>query len=246
MLVLSRRPSQKILFPKNGITVEICCVAKKVVRVGIVAPASVSVVREEIASDADKQLCADCKPASHRQRNRLHTARLAIHLAQKQLQAGLSSAAEATLEEALSEFELLDQEIVGVSPPPSPCKQEIRTLLVEDDANESALLAEFLRLHGINVETARDGQDALDYLRSHDRPDVILLDMRMPRCDGPATLAAIRSNAQFEATKVFAVTGIDQKECSFPGGSRGVDGWFRKPVNPRKLIEEMNQVLGRN
>ena len=76
MLVLSRRPSQKILFPKNGITVEICCVAKKVVRVGIIAPPSVSVVREEIASESDKLLCANPKPADHRERNRLHTALL--------------------------------------------------------------------------------------------------------------------------------------------------------------------------
>ena len=37
-------------------------------------------------------------------------------------------------------------------------------LLVEDNCNESALLAEFLRLHGVKVETACDGQDALDYL----------------------------------------------------------------------------------
>jgi carbon storage regulator CsrA len=244
MLVLSRRPKQKILFPKLGITVEITNVLKQVVRVGITAPPSISVVREEIASESDRQLCAPSKPADHRQRNRLHTARLAIHLAQKQLQAGLTKDAEASLNEALLEYERLDPEIVTETT--KPAHREIRTLLVEDDINESALLAEFLRLHGITVETARDGQDALDYLRSHDRPDVILLDMRMPRCDGPATLAAIRSNAQYEATKVFAVSGADPQECPFPQGSRGVDGWFRKPVNPRKLIDEMNLALGMN
>ncbi len=58
----------------------------------------------------------------------------------------------------------------------------------------------------------------LDYLRSHDRPDVILLDMRMPRCDGPATLAAIRGDAQYANTKVFAVSGADPQECPFPSG----------------------------
>ena len=201
---------------------------------------------EEIASESDKLAATESKSSNHRQRNRLHTAALAVHLAQKQLQAGLAKDAEATLSEALNEYARMDEELAAESKKSMPGKREIHTLLVEDDANESALLAAFLRLHGIQVEVANDGQDALDYLRSHDRPDVILLDMRMPRCDGPATLAAIRANAQYEGTKVFAVSGADPQECPFPMGSRGVDGWFRKPVNPRKLIDQMNSVLGLN
>lgn len=243
MLVLSRRPSEKILFPTLGVTVEIASVSKRVVRVGIDAPPSVPVVREEIASESMKRACAPSKPANHRQRNRLHTASLAIHLAQRQLQAGLTREAEASLGEALNEYAKLDEELAVENKKTAANSREIRTLLVEDDANESALLAEFLRLYGIKVETANDGQAALDYLQSHERPDVILLDMRMPRCDGPATLAAIRANAQYEATKVFAVSGADPNDCIFQGSTRGVDGWFRKPVNPRKLVEEMKSVI---
>ena len=246
MLVLSRRPNEKILFPALGISVEIAGIAKNVVRVGIEAPPSITVLREEIASETDRKACAESKTSVHRQRNHLHTAALAVHLAQKQLQAGLSKDAEATLSEALRLCAKLDNELGADKPKLPPAKREIRTLLIEDDVNESALLAEFLRLHGIKVEIANDGQDALDYLRSHERPDVILLDMRMPRCDGPTTLAAIRENAQYDGAKVFAVTGADPRECQFPGGSRGVDGWFRKPVNPRLLIDEMNHVLGLN
>lgn len=246
MLVLSRRPSEKILFPTLGVTVEIASISKRVVRVGIDAPPTIPVVREEIASESMKRACTLPKPGSHRQRNRLHTAGLAIHLAQRQLEAGLTKEAEASLDEALNEYAKLDEELAGDQKKAAPTIREIRTLLVEDDANESALLAEFLRLYGIKVETANDGQAALDYLQSHERPDVILLDMRMPRCDGPATLAAIRSNAQYQGTKVFAVSGADPKECIPQGSDRGVDGWFRKPVNPRKLVEEMNAVLGRN
>ncbi|HEV8062982.1 MAG TPA: response regulator [Gemmataceae bacterium] len=246
MLVLSRRPKEKILFPALGVTIEIASVARNVVRVGIDAPPSISIVRDEIASESDRLAATESKTSNHRQRNRLHIAALAVHLAQKQLQAGFAKEAEATLGEALCEYARLDEELSGESKKSLPAKREIRTLLVEDDANESALLAEFLRLHGIEVEIANDGQDALDYLRSHDRPDVILLDMRMPRCDGPATLAAIRGDAQYENTKVFAVSGADPQECPFPSGSRGVDGWFRKPVNPSKLIDKMNAVLGLN
>jgi carbon storage regulator CsrA len=239
MLVLSRRPNEKIVFPTLGITVEVCSINRNVVRVGIDAPPDVPIMRKEIAN-GEKKL-NDSAKLSHRTRNRLHTASLAVHLAQKQLQAGLDDEADATLAEALQEFSALDQEMAA-----EKTNREIRALLVEDNCNESALLAEFLRLHGIKVETACDGQDALDYLRSHERPDVILLDMRMPRCDGPTTIAAIRQNAAYDGLKVFAVSGADPDTCATDPGSRGVDRWFTKPVNPNSLVQEMNFAFAAN
>jgi len=241
MLVLSRRPEEKILFPTLGITVEIRNISKNVVRVGIEAPPSVAIVRAEIASEADKTALADSQ--RHRLRNRLHTASLAVHLAQKQLQAGLAREAEVSLSEAMRQYEELDREMVLAKNKAPTSERQISALLVEDNYNESMLLAEFLRLHGIRVETAKDGQDALDYLRSHERPDVILLDMRMPRCDGPSTVAAIGRDAAYDGLKVFAVSGASPHELS---ETQGLDGWFHKPVNPTKLIHEMNLALGRN
>jgi carbon storage regulator CsrA len=243
MLVLSRRANEKILFPSFGITIEVTSVSKNVVRLGINAPPDVPILRDEIATEADR--AAVKKSVNHRMRNRLHTAGLAVHLAQKQLHAGLTEAAEETLNEALREYAELDQEFAGDKAKPNP---ELRALLVEDNRNESSLLAEFLRLHGIDVQMAHDGQDALDYLKSREVniPDVILLDMRMPRCDGPATLAAIRRDAALDGAKVFAVSGTDPQEFSLPTGSRGLDGWFTKPVNPLKLIDEMKLAVGRN
>lgn len=234
MLVLSRKPKEKIFFPTLGVTVEVCSVKGNVVRVGIDAPPSVPIVREEIAKST--QYVSE----RHRLRNRLHTASLAVHLAQRQLQAGLDEDAGETLDGALRDFSALDQELAAAGGNP---KREIRALLVEDNSNESALLAEFLRLHGVKVETACDGQDALDYLQSHDRPDVILLDMRMPRCDGPTTVAAIRRNVAYEGLKVFAVSGVDPAECNIEPGSQGIDRWFTKPVNPRKLVDELHLSL---
>ena len=237
MLVLSRKLNEKILFPTIGVTVEVCSVKGNVVRVGIDAPPSVPIVREEIAKSTPYI------SERHRLRNRLHTASLAVHLAQRQLEAGLAEDAQETLEGALRDFTALDQELTAASGKP---RREIRALLVEDNGNESALLAEVLRLHGVKVETAYDGLDALDHLKSHDRPDVILIDMRMPRCDGPTTVAAIRQEASYEGLKVFAVSGADPQECNIELGARGVDRWFTKPVNPAKLVDEMNSLFGLN
>jgi carbon storage regulator CsrA len=243
MLVLSRRPKEKVVFPTLGVTLEVCSVKGNVVRVGIEAPPSVPVLRKELTEQSNKIATAEHKSERHRLRNRLHTATLAVHLAQKQLKAGLDEEADETLTEAMREFSALDHELAAAKSKPS---REIRALLVEDNTNESALLAEFLRLHGVKVETACDGQDALDYLQSHDRPDVILLDMRMPRCDGPTTVAAIRRNIAYDGLKVFAVSGADPHECNVDSGSRGVDRWFTKPVNPAKLVQEMSLTLGLN
>lgn len=246
MLVLSRRPNEKIVFPTLGVTVEVCSVKRNVVRIGIDAPPSIPILRKEILVDSAEAKGADAVSARHQLRNRLHTAALAVHLAQKQLKAGLDDEAGETLADAMREFEVLDQELAASKSSDAKSKREIRALLVEDNSNESTLLAEFLRLHGIKVETACDGQDALDYLRSHDRPDVILLDMRMPRCDGPTTVAAIRRESAYDDLKVFAVSGADPEECALEAGARGVDGWFTKPVNPAKLIHQMNEALGLN
>ena len=58
-------------------------------------------------------------------------------------------------------------------------------LVVEDSAVERKLMAAVLELSGMNVTTASDGQDALEFLSMHAIPDAVLLDMLMPRCDGP-------------------------------------------------------------
>ncbi|MHB1424207.1 MAG: response regulator [Gemmataceae bacterium] len=238
MLVLSRRSNEKIVFPSLGITLEVCSVNRNIVRIGIDAPPSVPILRNELADNSEGVEGIERKSERHRMRNRLHTATLAVHLAQKQLQAGLDTEADSTLTEALREFSALEKQLEAKN-----ANRVIRALLVEDNSNESTLLAEFLRLHGFNVEIACDGQAALEYLQSHDRPDVILLDMRMPRCDGPTTVAAIRRNAAYEGLKVFAVSGADPEECSIEAGSQGIDRWFTKPVNPRKLIDELHQSL---
>jgi len=246
MLVLSRRENEKIVFPSLGVTVQVCGINKRAVRIGIEAPASVPIMREEVAAITDTLAPTAPILGGHQLKNRLHTACLAVHLAQKQLQAGFDAEADESLSKALREFDALDRELTVEKAPAVQSKRSIRALVVEDNSNECALLAEFLRLHGIKVETACDGQAALDYLKSHDRPDVVLLDMRMPRCDGPATVAAIRRDAAYEGLKVFAVSGTTPEEWATETGPRGIDGWFQKPINPAKLVYKMNQVLGVN
>jgi DNA-binding response OmpR family regulator len=115
-----------------------------------------------------------------------------------------------------------------------------RALVVDDDANESHLLAGILRMSGYVVEIAQDGLEALESLKRN-RTDFVLLDMNMPRCDGPTTLASIRANPEWRGLRIFAVTGCSQREIGVSVNDIDVDHWFQKPVDPELLLGAMTE-----
>jgi carbon storage regulator CsrA len=124
---------------------------------------------------------------------------------------------------------------------PAAAPRPPRALLVEDNANERQLMAGFLRLRGFAVDTADDGVDALEYLRSGGKPDLVLLDMGLPRCDGPTALRAIRRDPSLAGLKVFAVSAARPEDYGSPAG---VDRWFHKPVDPDRLFRDVSVELG--
>jgi carbon storage regulator CsrA len=247
MLALSRRPGERVVFPSLNITVEVLQVKGNGVRLGIDAPPEVGIFREEIApATGTGPPPADAKlPAlNHAQRNQLNAAVLSFHVAEKQLQAGLIAEAEKTLQHGLKILKSLDQAVGQArnAAETKPDSKTIEALVVEDDPLEESLLTNFLRLSGFRVETARDGYEALDYLASHRRPDFVLLDMRLPRLNGAATITAIRNNPALTGLRIFAVTGVSQNESGVATGPTGVDRWFQKPLNPSLLAEAMNAL----
>ena len=98
-------------------------------------------------------------------------------------------------------------------------------------------------MSGFDVDRAVDGLQAMVYLSRHRSPDIVLLDMKMPRMNGPKTVSSIRSNPTYRDVKIFAVSGTPQTECGVPIGPQGVDRWFSKPINPQELVDEMNRDL---
>jgi CheY-like chemotaxis protein len=91
----------------------------------------------------------------------------------------------------------------------------------------------------VDVANASDGHEALNYLSTHEPPDAVLLDMRLPRCDGPTTVAAIRGNPTYSRLKIFAVSGAKPEDVNVPIGPAGVDGWFTKPLSPARLVDTL-------
>jgi CheY-like chemotaxis protein len=105
-------------------------------------------------------------------------------------------------------------------------------LIVTLKPNEKIVL---LSLNGFVRATATDGADALEYLATYDRPDVVLLNMAMPWCDGPETLRRIRADDRLAGMRVFSTSSTSPRELSVPDGPGGFDAWFPKPLDPRRL-----------
>ena len=245
MLVLSRRAEEKIVFPQSGITVHVLGVRGNVVRIGVEAPPEIKVLRGELdGTQAPATAAAAAKrPApSHALRNRLNKISLLTSLLERQWAAGRTDEAAATLRKLSDVVNSLNRDgAAGGKTAGAPAKP--RTLLVEDDAEDRELLAGLLSLNGVECDTAEDGLAALDFLSSHERPDFVLLDMYMPRCDGPETVVRIRRDPRLADLKVFAVSGTSPRDLGLPTGPEGVDAWFPKPVNPQTLWESIQKHL---
>ena len=195
------------------------------------------------------QRLAAANGLSHSTRNRLQRATLGLRLVQRMLEAGQADDVEPTIFKIFNELKSLEEELAGRGNPasaaivPAGASKVCRALVVEDDPNERELLAGYLRLTGFEVETAADGLQAMVQLSKHDRPNVVLLDMKMPKFDGSKTVTAIRQHPDYRALKIFAVTGTDQAETLIDIGPRGVDRWFSKPVDPERLVDAIHSDL---
>jgi carbon storage regulator CsrA len=250
MLVLSRRLSQKIVLPTLDLSVQIVSIKPGVVRLGIEAPDHISVFREELLDKDDFQPPSAVPPAPsvadelmHILNNRLNTSEVGLALLRRQLDLGLTREMADTLAKLQDNLQTLKDRVERIQmDAPSPAVYvRRRALVVEDDRNECELLAGFLRLAGLDVQTAGDGADALDYLHQKGKPDVLLMDMMMPRCDGPTTVRTIRRNPAYDGLRIIGVTGASVEQFGLAEGPGGIDRWFRKPVNPEALLRELTR-----
>jgi CheY-like chemotaxis protein/sRNA-binding carbon storage regulator CsrA len=239
MLVLSRRPGQKVVFPSLGVAIEVLRTRGSVTKLGVEAPYDVPVLRDEIlskqAAPGDPVPSAphatDDRERRHQFRNKLNHVMLKLQFLQHQLDLGRTDDPEQRLSEVISELTDLEHsttDVVVQSAPP-------RVLIVEDQANERELLATCLRLGGVEVATASNGREAFEYLHEHDLPDLVLLDLMMPEVDGPTFVKSLREDIRLCNLRVFAVTGSSRSD--YASNPLPVDGWVPKPVRIDALLQ---------
>jgi DNA-binding response OmpR family regulator len=119
-----------------------------------------------------------------------------------------------------------------------------RVLVVDDDEVIRQLIAVNLTLEGFDVATAVDGQDCLDKVVAID-PDVITLDVMMPRLDGWVTASQLRRNPETSEIKVVLITARAQEDDKTRGQEIGVDAYLTKPFDPLEMIRVVRELAGR-
>ena len=116
-----------------------------------------------------------------------------------------------------------------------------RVLVVDDDDVIRQLITVNLELEGFDVVTAVDGQDALDKIKDA-RPDVVTLDVMMPRLDGWETAARLRQDPETAHVKVVLLSARAQEADIQRGHRIGVDAYLTKPFDPDELIETVRRL----
>jgi DNA-binding response OmpR family regulator len=118
-----------------------------------------------------------------------------------------------------------------------------RVMVVEDDDTIRQLITVNLELEGFDVVTATDGQDALDRVKDA-APDVVTLDVMMPRVDGWETALRLRADAATAHIKVVLLSARAQGRPAARGREIGVDAYLTKPFDPDQLIEIVRRLAG--
>ncbi len=117
-----------------------------------------------------------------------------------------------------------------------------RILVADDDPASAELLTYFLESHGYAVETAPDGNRALDMGTSGDF-QLVILDVHMPMYDGLEVLEFLRKRHVLHPIKAIALTGDLSDEVRSELEAGGIDSFLTKPVDLDLLRQEVNRLM---
>jgi len=126
-------------------------------------------------------------------------------------------------------------------------------LLVEDNADDEALTLRALNKNKIanKIEVVRDGAEALDFLfatgvhagrDTRELPQVILLDLKLPKVDGLEVLRRIRSDPRTHMLPVVVLTSSKEEQDMIKAYTIGVNSYVRKPVDFNQFVEAIGQL----
>lgn len=129
-----------------------------------------------------------------------------------------------------------------------------RILLAEDNPNDAELTLTALQEQGLagNVVVVPDGEEALDYLyrrkghssRSDNLPEVIIVDLKMPKVDGLEVVRQIKSDPALRSIPVVILTSSREERDLASGYQAGVNAYVVKPVDFEEFIDAVRQIGG--
>jgi len=120
---------------------------------------------------------------------------------------------------------------------------KVKVLVVDDYVENVELLEELLSASGYEVSTASDGDEALQRVKEA-HPDLILLDIMMPKMDGYQVCEALRAKDDTKDIPIIFVTAkTEVKDWTHAIFNVGVNSYITKPINPKKLLDKVKSVL---
>jgi DNA-binding response OmpR family regulator len=117
-----------------------------------------------------------------------------------------------------------------------------KILIVDDEPNIVMSLEYAFKKKDFEVFIARDGSEALEILK-HQTPNVVLLDIMMPKVDGYQTLKHIKNTNSLKDTKVVFLTAKNKASDIEKGLKLGADKYLIKPFSVKKIVSEILQIL---
>jgi two-component system alkaline phosphatase synthesis response regulator PhoP len=118
-----------------------------------------------------------------------------------------------------------------------------KILVVDDEIYIVHILDFSLGMEGYEVVTALDGEQALEKMKA-EQPDLIVLDIMMPKLDGYEVCKTIKGNPDTAHIPVILLSAKGRNVDQKMGFDVGADDYITKPFSPRKLVERINQLLG--
>jgi len=120
--------------------------------------------------------------------------------------------------------------------------ESTRILIVDDEKPIATLLAQTFEQEGCQVASAHDGIDCMSKMASY-RPDVVVMDIMMPKLDGVDTTKLIRRNQAYNSTIIVALSAKADEQTRKNMKEAGADLFMRKPFAIAKLVARVTQML---
>ena len=118
-----------------------------------------------------------------------------------------------------------------------------KILIVDDEPDVASLLTLLFESQGHQVIVATDGQQALEKAR-HENPDLILLDIMLPRIDGYRVARMLKFDEKFRHIPIVMLTAKIQDKDKQLGLETGADAYVTKPFDTVALLEKVKEILG--
>ena len=120
-----------------------------------------------------------------------------------------------------------------------------RILVVDDDRQIVRLVQSYLQQSGFTALTAYDGEEALHAIR-RDKPDLVVLDLMLPKRDGLEITRLLRADEQLAAIPILMLTARVDDVDKIVGIELGADDYVTKPFNPQEVVARVKAILRRS